>query len=329
MSETLSFKPPRVAIFGAGAIGLYLAVRLRAAGLETTLITRPGRTLSLPLQLDEGEASLRCDVLDQRPSDRPQAHDFVFVTLKAQDLPQALPEILPWAGDEGSLVIAQNGLPWWFLDRLETGTILRASDPGGQLLRQVELRRVIACVINKSVDRLTDNHLLAFAVDGDRFVFGRPHGTADAAVSRLVATLQFAGLPAEGVDDIVAPLWDKLLGNVVLNPLSAITGLDLATLLGEPEHYRTIVEGINEARAVAHAWNLPAGRPAEERLTRTLRVAASGTFRTSMLQDRQAGKSPELDPIVGAVRELAQHRQIDTPTLDKLYLDARRIFDRI
>jgi 2-dehydropantoate 2-reductase len=319
---------PRIAIFGAGAIGLYLAARLADAGIAATLVTRPGKPRLPTFVVEEGERTFTCTDLPQRPADQPLAHDFVIVTTKAQDLPAALPEILPWLGDDGQLVIAQNGLPWWFLDRQEPGSVLRATDPDGQLLQSIDLQRTITCVINKSVDRVSASHLVAFAVAGDRWLFGRPQGAADDAVARLVGTLQGAGLPAEGVDDIVTPLWDKLLGNVVLNPLSAITGLDLAALLKHREHYQSIVSAMQEAQAVARAYGLPGWRQPEERLARTAGVAASGHFRTSMLQDRAAGRAPELEPIVGAVRELARRRNLATPTLDRLYAEARQLFSR-
>ena len=83
--------------------------------------------------------------------------------------------------------------------------------------------------------------------------------------------------------------------------------------------------GHREAQAVALANGLPPGPTPEERLARTAQVAASGRFRTSMLQDRAAGKSLELEPIVGAVLELARRRALSTPTLERLYAEARQL----
>jgi len=320
---------PRIAVFGAGAIGLYLSSRLLAAGLSVTLIKRPGSTLPLPLTVEDGERSVVHTDFPVLAADRPNAHDFVIVTIKAQELPAAWPQIRPWLGESGQLVVAQNGLPWWFLHRLDAGSVLRAADPDGRLLHGIDLARTIACVIHKSVDRIAPDHVRAFAVPGDRFVFGRPlasdKNAADVAVDRLIAAFSAAGLNAETGDDIAGAIWDKLLGNVVLNPLSAISGLDMAALLADPAHYRTIVAGMREAQAVALANGLPAGRTPEERLARTAQVAASGHFRTSMLQDRRAGKSLELEPIVGAVLELARRHAVPTPTLARLYAEAGQL----
>lgn len=320
---------PRIAVFGAGAIGLYLSSRLLDAGLPVTLIKRPGSTLPLPLTVEDGERSVVHTEFPVLAADQPNAHDFVIVTIKAQDLPAAWQQIHPWLGESGQLVVAHNGLPWWFRHRLDADTVLRAADPDGRLLREIDLTRTIACVIHKSVDRIAPHHVRAFAVSGDRFIFGRPltrdESTADVAVDRLIAAFSAAGLNTGASDNIRSAIWDKLLGNVVLNPLSAISGLDMAALLADPGHYRTIVTGMREAQAVALANDLPPGRTPEERLARTARVAASGHFRTSMLQDRSAGKPLELEPIVGAVLELARRRAVPTPTLDRLHAEASRI----
>lgn len=320
---------PRIAVFGAGAIGLYLSSRLLAAGLPVTLVTRAGKTLPLPLTIEEGETSVTHTDFPMRAAEQASPQDFVIVAIKAQELPAAWLQIRPWLGAAGQLVVAQNGLPWWFLHGLDTGAVLHAADPDGRLLHEVDLGRTIACVIHKSVDRVAPDHIRAFAVAGDRFVFGRPLGSpespADLTVERLLSAFSAAGLAAEASGDVAAAIWDKLLGNAVLNPLSAITGLDIRALLADPAHYQTIVAGMREAQAVALANGLPPSPTPEERLARTAQVAASGHFRTSMLQDRAAGKSLELEPIVGAVLELARRRALSTPTLERLYAEARQL----
>ena len=122
---------PRIAIFGAGAIGLYLAARLSLAGLTPTLITRPGRTLAEPLQLIEGDAAPQPFAVRQAPADQPQPHDVVIVATKAHQLADAWPTLHRWLAADGQLVLAQNGLPWWhFADADgQLARPLRAADP--------------------------------------------------------------------------------------------------------------------------------------------------------------------------------------------------------
>ncbi|MQY52383.1 2-dehydropantoate 2-reductase [Rhodocyclus tenuis] len=316
---------PRIAIFGAGAIGVYLASRLHLSGQAVTLVTRPGSSLPPVIDFEEGACLRKISVDFQVPADAPYKHDFVIVTTKAQDLPVALPLIRPWLDADGHLVIAQNGLPWWFLDHLEEGTVLRAVDPDGSLLREINLARTLSCVVFKSVERLAGGHIRALVTDGDRFVLGCPAIAHSPAAAQLADILAQAGLQAETAEDITVPLWEKLLGNVVLNPLSAISGLDIGNLLADHDHRARLVAGIEEARAVARAWGLPPGSTPDQRLLRTAKVAASGTFRTSMLQDREAGRTLELEPILGSVRELARRRGVPTPTLDSFHAAARHL----
>jgi 2-dehydropantoate 2-reductase len=172
---------------------------------------------------------------------------------------------------------------------------------------------------------LEPDHLRVLNASGDRFIFGRPFGDADAATKRLAAVFEACGIRADTATDIVIPLWEKLLGNVVLNPLSALTGGTAGSLLASPAHFATLKSGMEEARAVARAWGLPPGSTPSERLARTARVAASGPLRTSMLQDREAGRPLEIEPILGTVRELARRRNVPTPTLDRLYAEAIRV----
>ena len=319
---------PSIAIFGAGAIGIYLASRFAAAGIAASLVTRPEKALPVPLIVEDDQGRQSASAIAQVPADQPVPHDIVIVTVKAHQLAAALPEIRSWLATQGQLVVAQNGLPWWYFQGLageHGGRRLQAADPGGSLLQGIDLQRTIACVIHKSVDRPEPGRIVAFSAAGDRFIFGRPLGGVDPALQRLLDTFHLAGLPAAASADIRSDLWDKLLGNVVLNPLSASTGRDLAALLADAGTHARIVAGMEEAQAVARSFGIAAGHSSAERLERTAAVARRGSFRTSMLQDRQAGKPLELDPIVGAVIELARLKAIATPTLDRLYAEARAI----
>lgn len=321
-------RQPSIAIFGAGAIGLYLASQFSAAGISSTLVTRPGKPQPSPLLVEDHEGRLSQHDIAQAPADRPAPHDVVIVTVKAHQLAAALPLIKRWLEPQGELVLAQNGLPWWYFQGLAGeygGRPLRAADPDGSLLAGIDLRRTSACVIHKSVEHPEPGRIVAFSTPGDRFIFGRPLGGNDAALHGLLATLRLAGLPAEASTDIRHDLWDKLLGNVVLNPLSAATGRDLAALLADAETQASIKAGMLEAQAVAQAFGIPPGRSIAERMARTEAVARRGSFRTSMLQDCLAGKPLELEPIVGAVLELARLKAVPTPTLDRLYAEARAV----
>jgi 2-dehydropantoate 2-reductase len=320
--------PPSIAIFGAGSIGLYLASQFSAAGIKVTLVTRPKKFLPSPLIVEDQEGGRsQCKIL-QRPADRPELHDIVIVTVKAHQLATALPQINAWLGPQGELVLAQNGLPWWYFQGLageHGGRVLRAADPDGKLLAGIDLLRTSVCVVYKSAEHPEPERIVAFSTPGDRFILGRPLGGVDAGLQKSISALRLAGLPATSSDNVRVDLWDKLLGNVVLNPLSALTGKDLPALLRDTDTQARIKSGMLEAQTVAEAYGIRLGRSIEERLERTKAVASRGGFKTSMLQDREAKKPLEFEPIIGTVIELARHKAVPTPTLDRLYTEVRAI----
>lgn len=320
--------PLRIGVFGAGALGLYLAGRLARAGYQVTLIVRPGPRFPLPLVIDENGRSEPCDGITVAATWDAEPQDLLIVAVKAHQLPAALPEMQAWTGPNTQLLMIQNGLPWWYFltdDGAHAGRRLRASDPDGSLLRTIDLRRTIACVVHKSAERQARNHVVAVRARGDRFILGRPLGGDDEILRIVIGTLRRAGLPAELCTDLRPAIWEKLLGNVVLNPLSAITGADLAGLLANPATRKIILKTMQEAYAVASAFGIRPATSPEERLERIAAVAARGTVRTSMLQDRLAGKLLEIEPIVGAVRELARLKRVATPHLNTLYACATAI----
>lgn len=333
MTRSTAFK--RIAIFGVGTLGLYIGGRLAQSGKQVTLVVRPGTRLELPLLIEEQGRIETCATLAVASSDRGEAQDLLVIAVKAHQLPASWPEIRRWIGPETRLLFIQNGLPWWYFLREggpHDGRTLLACDPDGRLAAEVDLGRSIACIVHKSAERRNRQHVVALHTPGDRFIIGQPQGGQDAALAKLAKLaelLRGAGLPAEISPDLRASVWEKLYGNVALTPLSAITGCDLATMLAKTETRRLIESSIEEAIAVARACGIQTATSAAERLRRADQVAARGSVRTSMLQDRLAGRQLEVGPIIGAVVELARLQDVATPHLDTLYACASAISERI
>jgi 2-dehydropantoate 2-reductase len=316
--------PParRIAVFGAGALGLYLGGRLARAGHAVTLIAREPQRLAPSIVIEEDGRRDVCTGLALAAPGEATAQDLLIVGLKAHQLGAAWPAIRRWQGPATQLLFLQNGLPWWyFLGEAGpfAGRQLRASDPDGVLHREVDPERSIACIVHKSVERRDARQVMATRTAGDRFVLGRPSGAADQPLNEIAALLAQAGLAAELASDLRAAVWEKLLGNVALNPVSALTGCDLAAMLGHPETRQLLRRVMEESIAVARAFGIAPQTTPDQRLQRADTVAARGPVRTSMLQDRLAGRPLEVEPIVGAVVELARLGGVATPHLDTLY----------
>ncbi|MGZ3577202.1 MAG: ketopantoate reductase C-terminal domain-containing protein, partial [Vulcanimicrobiaceae bacterium] len=107
-----------------------------------------------------------------------------------------------------------------------------------------------------------------------------------------------------------------LLGNVSLNPVSALTHARIRPMLEDPGTHAVIRGLMEETIAVAKAAGCDPEIDAEERIAFASRLA---NVKTSMLQDLEAGRQLELDPIVGAVVELAHDLGVDATRTSTVY----------
>jgi 2-dehydropantoate 2-reductase len=306
----------RVGIVGCGAIGGWLAAGLAAAGCRVSVLAR-GATL----------AALQRDGLQLRGAGAPQRHalpasdaaealgpqDHVVVAVKAQSLPLVAPAIRPLLGPETTVVTAMNGLPWWFFQGSGgalDGFVPRAVDPEGAIARVIGPGRVIGAVVHASA-RVAAPAVVEL-VKADRLLLGAPPGGADARAAALAAAFREGGIPAAETADIRGEIWSKLWGNASLNPVSVLTSATTGRMLDDPEVRETCLALMREMAALGERAGLRLPSGAEERIAVTRRL---GDFRTSMLQDFEAGRPLELEPILGVLAEMAQRLALPVPTV--------------
>ncbi len=209
-----------------------------------------------------------------------------------------------------------NGVPWWFFDGFGgalAGTALQAVDATGEIARAMPARHVIGCVVHAScsVDApgVIRHHF------GTGLIVGEPSGLSTDRVQALAALLQRAGFAATVSPQIQKDIWYKLWGNMTVNPISAITGATTDLILGD-ELVRGFVSAVMlEAKEIGARFGIPIEQQPEDRHAVTRKL---GAFKTSMLQDVQAGKAVELDALVTVVRELGQRTGVATPYTDAL-----------
>lgn len=308
----------RACVYGTGAIGGFVAARLAAAGYEVVAIAR-GATLaalrraSLRLYSPDGDLFVRLQAESDPAAAGPQ--DLVFVSVKATGLPAVLPRLAPLIGPETPVVVAVNGIPWWFHEAIGLpGGQLRAADPDGSLAGAVPADRLVACVLHVACSTPKPGHVVHHGQN--RFLVGAPDPAAGSLL-RLAATLLGAAkIGVEAVDDIATHVWQKLLGNVNFSPVSLLTGAANDLIAGDPALRRLCAAMFEEAAPVGLRYGLDPGMTAEERID--LGGGLAG-FKTSMLQDFEAGRPTELEAILGAVRELGDRAGIDTPLLDAVH----------
>ena len=318
----------RICIVGLGAIGGVFAgrlgSRLPAGEVELCALAR-GATLEAVrrdgLRLESDGA--RVDVPLRVALDPAElgVQDLVILTVKGPALPAAAPAVQALCGAHTRVLSAMNGVPWWFFDGLEgpaQGLRLESVDPGGLVHAAVPAARVIGCVVHLSAT--TPAAGVVRHVNGQGLVVGAAVGPGDAATEAVATLLERAGFAVTRSARIQREVWYKLWGNLTMNPVSALTGATADRILDDLLVRAFCSAVMREARALGAAFGIPIEQEPEERHAVTRRL---GAFRTSMLQDLEAGRPLELDAIVGAVREIGLRMGIATPNVDALFGLAR------
>ncbi len=315
----------KVCIYGAGAIGGWIGVHLAQTGHEVSVVAR-GATLDALqknglqcVQTQAADARIKADVkVSAQPADLgPQ--DLVIVAVKAPAMADVAKGIAPLLGPNTLVMTAMNGVPWWFFQgfggKLQ-GTTLNTIDPEGRIAQAIPAHHVVGCVVHASCSLdapgVVRHHF------GQGLIVGEPaaqNGEVSARVQQLVADLQAAGFNASASAQIQKDVWYKLWGNMTVNPISAITGATTDLILKDDLVRDLVSKVMLEAKAIGEQIGIPIAQTPEDRHAVTMKL---GAFKTSMLQDVEAGKTVELDALVSGVRELGQLTQVSTPYTDAL-----------
>ncbi|TIN25784.1 MAG: 2-dehydropantoate 2-reductase [Mesorhizobium sp.] len=314
-------------MFGAGAIGGYLAAKLAIAGRTDLSIVARGAHLEAikanGLRLIEDGQEMSVPVRAAAKAEELGAQDYVVLALKAHSLTPALDQIAPLLGDQTAVVTMQNGVPWWYFHGVGgplEGTRLSAVDPGGAIWKRIGPQRVIGSVVYPAVE--VDAPGLIRHVEGKRFSLGEPSGERSERVTLLAEEMVKAGLQAPVRDDIRSEIWVKLWGNLSFNPISALTGSTLAAIVAD-EGTRTLARTMMlEAQAIGESLGVRFPIAVDRRIKGAGDV---GEHKTSMLQDLERGRPMEIDALVSAVQELGRLTDKPTPTIDAVLALVRRL----
>ena len=307
----------RVGIFGAGAIGGFMAAKLCQTGVDVTIVARGPHLAAMQkngLRLRSGgeEITVRPRCAASGAEAGPQ--DFVVVTLKAHGLPGAAPQIVQMMGPESALVTGINGVPYWYFygfDGPLRDRHVESVDPGGALWGVLPPSRAIGCVVYPAAEVIEPG--VIEHTYGDRFTLGEPDGTRSPRIEEFSRVLIDAGLKAPVRPRIRDEIWVKLWGNMALNPISALTGATLARITGEPGLRALTRNLMLEGRAVAEALGVRFAIDVDKRIAGAAEV---GEHKTSMLQDLERGRPMEIDALLGAVVELGKIVDVATPIAD-------------
>ena len=319
----------KFAVIGAGAIGGLLAVSLARAGEDVSVVARGAHLAAIRGQglrlLDaSGDHTARVAASDRLADLGPQ--DCLVLGVKAHQVADVAADVAAALGPETCILTAQNGVPWWYFCKIggaHEGRRLESVDPGGRIAALLPAERLIGSVAYPAGEIAAPGVIRH--VEGNRFTLGELDGTTTARVTALSQALQRAGFKAPVVADIRSEIWMKLWGNATFNPVSALTRALLDHICSYPPSYALIAAMMAEVRAVGEAHG------AKFRLSIEKRIAgaeAIGAHKTSMLQDIEAGRAPEIDALVGAVIEMARLVGTPTPRLETVYALVKLLTDR-
>lgn len=297
-----------------------MAVHLQRVGFEVSALARPSKVTEINSKgfrlLDGGQtyhgqpkAAARGDDLG------PQ--DLVVVTVKAAGLNWVAEHIGALSRPETPWVFVMNGVPWWFFQGFggqHAGTTLQSIDPGGALSKALPAQRLIWGVINCNVAIESDgtfNH-----VHSNQLQLGRPTGDL-AGLDTVAEVFKRAGYNTDLTAKIRDAIWGKLLVNMTFNPLSVLTMSTTDGLLADPLVRDVVIKVVDEGRAVGDALGLPTGPSGAERFPPPSKPAVRAT--TSMLADVLRGRELEVEPLIGAVVEIAAQVGVPVPHTKTLY----------
>jgi len=308
----------KICIFGAGAIGGYLAVKLVQAGNDVsvvargphlkamrakglTLIEEDGQQVTVPVRASDNAADLG-------------EQTYVIVTLKAHSVPPVVPLMAPLIGPDTTIVSGVNGVPWWYFHKIGgalEGTRLASVDPGNAQWDGFGPDRVLGCVVYPAAEVSEPGTIRH--VEGNRFSLGEPDGSKSDRAMALSRVLGAAGLKAPVRPRLRDEIWVKLWGNLSFNPISALTHATLDVLCTDVGTRAVARAMMVEAQEIAEKLGVKFPIDVDRRIDGG---AAVGAHRTSMLQDLQAGRPLETEALVGSVQELGRITDTATPTID-------------
>jgi 2-dehydropantoate 2-reductase len=309
----------KAVIYGAGAIGGWMGVKLAQAGHDIGVVAR-GATLAAlrehGLRLIEGGETRAVRVRAVEDPAELGVQDLVVVAVKGPAMASVAAHIAPLLGPQTIVLTAMNGVPWWFCDGLGgdfAGKRLKSVDPDGAIAEAIPGEQTVGCVVHASC--LVEAPGVIRHHQGNGLIVGEAAGRPSERVKALTEALVAAGFNASMSEQIQRDVWYKLWGNMTMNPISAMTGATTDRILSDELVRNFVTSVMLEAKEIGARFGIPIDQAPQDRHAVTLKL---GAMKTSMLQDVEARKPVELDALVSAVRELGQLTGVQTPYTDAL-----------
>ena len=322
----------KITIIGAGAIGGYVGVKLALAGEDVTFMVRGAnleaiRRTGMKLVMHDGSEHVARNVKATNDYAEAGVQDVVVLAMKAHQVEAVAADVPRLLGPHTVVVTMQNGIPFWYFHEhggALAGTVVKSVDPSGSIARLIPASQVLGCVVYPASE-LTAPGVVRH-IEGDRFPIGELDGSVSERATRVSECFTRAGFKAPVLADIRAEMWLKLWGNLTFNPISCLAHSTLVDICQFPLTRELAADMMREAQAVAHKLGIEFRVSLEKRIAGAEKV---GKHKTSMLQDVEAGRAPEIDALVGSVAELGRLTGTPTPHIDTVYALVKLLAQRM
>ena len=312
----------KIAIIGAGAIGGLVGAKLALAGEDVTFIVRGAnldaiRNNGIKLVLQDGSEQVARNVAATNDYAAAGVQDLVILAMKAHQLEAVVDDLPKLIGPDTLIVTMQNGLPFWYFHQhggALAGSQLKSVDASGRIGAAIPAQQIIGCVVYPASELVAPGVIKH--IEGERFPLGELDGSLSERVQRIADCFVKAGFKSPVLEDIRAEIWLKLWGNLTFNPISALAHATLVDICQFPPTHALAAAMMTEAQTVANKLGITFRVSIDKRIAGAEKV---GKHKTSMLQDIEAGRAPEIDALVGSVVELGQLTGTPTPHIDTAY----------
>ena len=318
--------PMKICVVGAGSIGGLLGVKLALAGHEVTLIARGANLAAIKangmqLHMHDGSVLVARDVHATERIAEAGPQDIVILGMKAHQVEPIVGELPALYHDQTVILPMQNGIPWWYFQRhggLHEGKVVASVDPSGRIAAGIDPQRLLGCVVYPAAE-ITAPGVIRH-IEGERFPVGELDaamgGLESARVRKVSEILIGAGFKSPILPSIRSEIWLKLWGNLTFNPISALTHSTLVDICQYPLTRELARKMMKEAEEVAAKLGIAFRVDIDRRIAGAEKV---GKHKTSMLQDIEAGRDPEIDALVGAVIELGNTVGVSVAHIEAVY----------
>ena len=286
----------KIAVVGAGAMGSLFGALLTEAGLDVWLLdvwedhisTMKQKGLSVKRQGQTRVVKVNATTV---PSQIGRV-DLVIVFVKSYHTASAAKTAHELAGSRGVVLTLQNGMG-------NTDALAHVIEP----------HRIIAGTTSHGATLIGPGSILHAGIGPT--TIGMWADSDQTPANKIAEIFKKAGIDTEVVKDVRSVLWNKLLINIGINAITALTGIKNGQILDLDVTKELCRRAVEEGMAVAQAQGIKVRDDMVEQVFRVAEATASN--RSSMGQDVDRKRQTEIQAINGFVVKEAEKLGINTP----------------